>query len=198
MTAAKPGFWWAAKARAAATFCLAGSLVGTGLYFGNLSYVTMSDDAARAAVAAQRAGTKAEAAAQRARIVTLSPAAATSPKALQVLDLLSKYFNAINTRNYAEYSSTLSSPVQVSNAQSAFDSGYATTTDTHEVITNITTNYDNALTATVSFTATQNPADSVDDSPCNKWTLSFPLVPQGTGYVIGPQPSGYQPTYSNC
>jgi phosphate transport system substrate-binding protein len=39
---------WAAKVRAAATFCLAGAAAGTALYFGNLSYVKAGDDAARA------------------------------------------------------------------------------------------------------------------------------------------------------
>src|ERR1700721_1137286 len=54
MTAGRPGFRWAAKTQAAAAFCLAGALVGTGLYFGNLSYVTAGDDAARAAAAAHK------------------------------------------------------------------------------------------------------------------------------------------------
>jgi hypothetical protein len=54
MTGGRTGFRWAAKAQAATAFSLAGALVGAGLYFGNLSYVTTSDDAARAAAVASR------------------------------------------------------------------------------------------------------------------------------------------------
>jgi hypothetical protein len=38
----------------------------------------------------------------------------------------------------------------------------------------------------------------VDHSACNNWTLNFYLVTQGTGYLIGPAPPGYQPTHSDC
>ena len=54
------------------------------------------------------------------------------------------------------------------------------------------------LTATVTFTSRQSAAQSVDNSACNAWTLNLYLVPQGAGYLIGPAPSGYQPTYSDC
>src|ERR1700722_12143357 len=111
-TTGRPGSRWAARTQVAAAFCVAGSLIGTGLYLGNLSYVTASDNAARAAVAAQKARIKAEAAAQGARIPTLSPAAVGSPKASQVLDVLRKYFDGVNTKNYAEYSSSLAQVVR--------------------------------------------------------------------------------------
>ena len=44
------------------------------------------------------------------------------------------------------------------------------------------------LTATVTFTSHQAPAQSVDKSACNDWTLNLYLVPQGTGYLIGSAP----------
>jgi hypothetical protein len=49
MADSEPRLRWAAKIRAATAFCLAGAVAGTGLYFGNLSYVKASDDAGRAA-----------------------------------------------------------------------------------------------------------------------------------------------------
>jgi hypothetical protein len=198
MAASRPRFRWAAKTRAAAAFCLAGFLVGTGLYFSNLSYVTVGDEAARAAVrAAAAAAVRAAAAARQARIVTLSGAAAASLKAPQVLSLIHKYFDAINTRNYAEFSSTLDSASK-NQSEASFDAGYATTTDSNEVIRTITTSSGRALTATVSFTSHQDPAESVDGSTCNNWILTFYLAPQGSGYVITPAPPSYQPTYTDC
>jgi hypothetical protein len=198
MTAGRSVIWWAAKTRAVGAFCLAGALIGAGLYFGNLSYVTAGDDAAaRAAAAADQARIKAEAA-QRAGIVTLSPAAVGSPKALQVLDVLRMYFNAINTRNYAEYSSAFDQAMRAGQSQSEFEAGYATVTESNEVIKTITINSDGTVTASVSFISHQSADASVDASPCTHWMINYYLVAQGKGYVIGPSPSGYQPTYSDC
>jgi hypothetical protein len=47
----KPSLRRSAKVVASAAFCLAGAVAGTGLYFGNLAYVSASDAAARAASA---------------------------------------------------------------------------------------------------------------------------------------------------
>ena len=129
--------------------------------------------------------------------VTLSQAAASSSSATQVQSLFNRYFNSINTRNYSEYSGTLDATMQANNSKSHFDSGYSTTTDSNEVINSITDNGDGSLTANVSFTSTQDPADSVDNSSCNNWTLNLPLVAQGSGYVLSPPPSGYA-TYTDC
>jgi hypothetical protein len=129
--------------------------------------------------------------------VALSQAAASSPAATQVQTLFGNYFDGINTRNYAEYSATMDATMQQSNGQSKFDSGYATTTDSNEVINSITDNGGGNLTASVSFTSTQDPKDSVDGASCNTWTLNLPLVQQGSGYLITTPPSGYA-TYGNC
>ena len=60
-------------------------------------------------------------------------------------------------------------------------------------LTRLASNGGGGLIATVTFTSHQSPAQSVDHSACNAWTLNLYLVPQGTGYLIGPAPSGYQP-----
>lgn len=55
MTSVRPRLAWAAKARAATAFCLAGAVGGAGLYFSNLAYVRAGDVAARSAAAARQA-----------------------------------------------------------------------------------------------------------------------------------------------
>jgi hypothetical protein len=117
---------------------------------------------------------------------------------VQVETLLSHYFHGINTHSYAEYASTLTAQQQANEPQSAFDSGYSSTTDSGMMLTSLSNSGSGGLTATVTFTSHQSPAQSVDKSACNAWTLNLYLVPQGTGYLIGPAPSGYQPTYSDC
>jgi hypothetical protein len=122
--------------------------------------------------------------------------ASTSP----VETVLSDYFQGINRHSYTEYSSTLTpqNQNQANQSQSSFESGYATTTDSGMTLTSLTPTGGGDLTATVTFTSHQSPADSVDNSACNNWTLNLYLVPAGTGYLISPAPTGYQPTYSDC
>ena len=131
-------------------------------------------------------------------LVAISPSVTASDAQTQVEPLLSHYFHGINTHNYTEYASTLTAQQQANEPQSAFDSGYSTTTDSGMTLTDLSDSSAGGLTATVTFTSRQSAAQSVDNSACNAWTLNLYLVPQGTGYLIGPAPSGYQPTYSDC
>ena len=131
-------------------------------------------------------------------LVTIGQGVTSSAAEPQVETLLSHYFHGINTRDYAEYASTLSPAEQAKQSQSTFTSGYATTTDTGMTLTSLTSDGAAGLLATVTFTSHQSPAQSVDHSACNTWTLNFYLVPQGTGYLIGPHPPGYQPTHADC
>jgi hypothetical protein len=54
------------------------------------------------------------------------------------------------------------------------------------------------LTANVSFTSRQSPANSVDGSACNDWHISLYLVPYGTTYVMTAAPGDYHAGYSDC
>jgi hypothetical protein len=130
-------------------------------------------------------------------LVAVSPGVAASAAEPQVETLLSHYFHGINSRNYAEYASTLNPEQQAKQSEAQFNSGYSSTTDSGMTLTGLTGN-GNGLTATVTFTSHQAPAQSADNSACNTWTLNLYLVPQGSGYLIGPAPSGYRPTYSDC
>jgi hypothetical protein len=130
-------------------------------------------------------------------LVSIAPGVTTSAAEPQVETLLSHYFHGINAHSYPEYASTLTSQNQAKQPQSEFDSGYSSTTDSGMTLTSLAGD-GGGLTATVTFTSRQSAAQSVDNSACNAWTLNLYLVPQGTGYLIGPAPSGYQPTYSDC
>jgi hypothetical protein len=131
-------------------------------------------------------------------LVAISPGVPASAAQPQVETLLSHYFEGINTHDYAEYAGTLNPAEQAKQTESEFSSGYSSTTDSGMTLTGLSDAGNGALTATVTFTSRQSPAQSVDKSACNAWTLNLSLVPQGAGYLIGPAPSGYQPTYSDC
>jgi hypothetical protein len=131
-------------------------------------------------------------------LVAIAPGvSASSASSTAVETLLSHYFHGINSHNYAEYASTLNPAQQARQSQSTFNSGFSSTADSGMTLTSLASS-GSGLTATVTFTSHQAAAQSVDHSTCNDWTLNFYLVPQGTGYLIGPAPSGYQPDHSDC
>jgi hypothetical protein len=132
-------------------------------------------------------------------LVRVAQGVGSNPATPQVETVLTHYFQGINTHSYAEYSSALDAQEQAKQPQSTFDSGYSTTTDSGMTLTSLTSTSGGGLAATVTFTSHQSASASVDKkSTCNHWTLTLYLVPQGTGYLKGAAPSGYQPTYSDC
>jgi hypothetical protein len=111
---------------------------------------------------------------------------------------LSRYFQGINTHNYAEYQSAHNPAEQATEPKSAFDSGYGSTEDSGMTLTSLQSTASGGESATVTFTSRQAAGSSIDGSACNNWQVTYFLVPQGTGYLIGPAPSGYKPSYSDC
>jgi hypothetical protein len=130
-------------------------------------------------------------------LVAISPG--ISSAAVPAVELLlSRHFQGINTLDYAEYVSGLTPQDAADQPQSNFDSGYQTTKDSGMTLTSLSST-GSGLAATVTFTSQQAPADSVDNSACNSWTITYYLVPSGTGYLIGPAPPGApKATYSDC
>ena len=116
----------------------------------------------------------------------------------QVQQLLSKRFEGINTHNYAEYASTLTTREQANQPQSKFDSGYRSSSDSGITLTALRQT-SGGLAATVAFTSHQDPADSGDGSACNTWTSTYYLVTGGSGYLIDSSPAGSAaPSRGDC
>jgi serine-type D-Ala-D-Ala carboxypeptidase/endopeptidase (penicillin-binding protein 4) len=111
---------------------------------------------------------------------------------------LSRYFQGINTHNYAEYQSAHNPKEQATEPESAFDSGYGSTEDSGMTLISLQSTAGGGESATVTFTSRQAAGSSIDGSACNNWRVTYFLVPQGAGYLIGPSPAGYKPTYSDC
>ena len=129
--------------------------------------------------------------------VAVSAAAASNAAAPQVTAFLNSYFTAINEHNYQAYDSLLSQQLQPY-PQSSFEAGYGTTTDSGETLTSITDTGSGGEAAAVTFTSHQQPADSPDNSSCDSWSITLFLVPNGSGYLEGPAPSGYHASYQAC
>jgi hypothetical protein len=81
--------------------------------------------------------------------VQAAPGVASDAAEPQVEAYLNRYFSAINTRNYSAYQSLLDAQQQQGNSRSKFDSGFATTKDSNEVLTGIDDTGGGTLTANV-------------------------------------------------
>jgi hypothetical protein len=131
-------------------------------------------------------------------LVSVGPGVASGATESAVEATLNLNFKAINAHDYAEYQSARNPQEQAAESQSAFASGYGSTSDSGITLTSLASAANGDEDATVTFTSHQAANASVDGSTCNDWKLTYYLVPQGTGYLIGPSPSGYQPTHSDC
>lgn len=130
--------------------------------------------------------------------VAVAPGVAGNPAAPQVTMLLNHYFTAINQHDYSAWVSLFDQQLQQPDPESSFDAGYATTTDSAVTLTSISGTGSGSLAASVTFTSKQSPADSPDNSSCDQWSITLFLVPNGSGYLIGPPPSGYHASYQAC
>ena len=131
-------------------------------------------------------------------LVSVAAGVASNGAEPAVQTTLSRYFQGINTHNYAEYQSAHNPKEQATEPESAFDSGYGSTEDSGMTLISLESTADGGESATVTFTSRQGAGSSIDGSACNKWRVTYFLVPQGAGYLIGPAPAGYKPTYSDC
>ena len=132
--------------------------------------------------------------------MAVASGAADNPAAAQVTALVNSYFTAINAHDYSAYADLLDQQARRQNPKSTFDSGYRTTTDSAETLTSISGTGSGGLAASLTFTSRQSPADSIDHSSCDQWSITLFLVPDGSGYLIGtpPSSSGYQASYQPC
>ena len=130
-------------------------------------------------------------------LVSLGTGVASTGAEPAVETTLSRNFHGINTHNYAEYQSAHNPSERAAESQSAFDSGYGSTQDSGMTLTSLVST-PSGESATVTFTSHQDKGTGIDGSACNNWQLTYFLVPQGAGYLIGPPAAGYKPIYSDC
>lgn len=130
--------------------------------------------------------------------VSVAPGLTSNPAEPAIVAFLDRYFTAINSHDYAAFSSLLDAKEQSVNTPSTFDTGYGTTRDSAEALTRITSTGGGNEAATVSFTSHQNPAQSASKTACTSWTITLYLQPNGASYLIGPAPAGYHASYEAC
>jgi hypothetical protein len=127
---------------------------------------------------------------------SLAPAAARYPGATAIQAIISQYFQAINSRNYAAYLATLSP----GNAPAArhFQIGFQSSRDSDVLVTGITTAPDGRPAADVTFTSRQRPQDGPEGESCTNWHVTMYFDGSAGTYTIGAPPNGYKAAYQAC
>ncbi|HET6740867.1 MAG TPA: hypothetical protein VFH76_18105 [Kribbella sp.] len=124
-------------------------------------------------------------------LISVEPAAAQDPAAVDVVRLLTAYFTAINSHDYDSYQAQQTRAARATTTRKEFASGYRSTVDSQIKLLSLTTAADGRLLADVSFISTQNAEDGPDGQACTHWTVGKFLEGQGTSLRIGRALSGH-------
>ena len=126
----------------------------------------------------------------------LAPAAARYPGAAAIQAVISRYFQAINGRDYAAYRATQSPGIAMTASQ--FQAGFESTQDADVLVTGITTAPGGRPAAHVTFTSRQQPQDGPEGESCTNWHVTMYFDGSAGTYTIGAPPNGYKAAYRAC
>jgi len=126
----------------------------------------------------------------------LAPAAARYPGAAAIQAVMSRYFQAVNGRDYAAYRATQSPGIAMTASQ--FQAGFESTQDADVLVTGITTAPGGRPAADVTFTSRQQPQDGPEGESCTNWHVTMYFDGSAGTYTIGAPPNGYKAAYQAC
>jgi hypothetical protein len=129
-------------------------------------------------------------------VVAVAPLAASAPRVRLVVALLTTYFEAINSQNFAEYQRLFVPSIQ--RTMTRFGTGYAGTFDSDATLTQLAATGPHGLAATVAFVSHQNPANSPDGAACDRWLITLFLKRQGTALHIRHPRPGFPQSVLSC
>jgi hypothetical protein len=132
------------------------------------------------------------------RIVTVAPGIGRNPHAALVKAYLGRYFTAINNHNYQQFRPLLGTNMREDEPATKFYPGYQSTTDSAAVLTSISDIRPGLITAAVSFTSHQLPADTPSGTACTNWSITLYLSQHGSRYLLEEPPPGYHAVYQPC
>jgi hypothetical protein len=124
--------------------------------------------------------------------------AANGPAAPHVAAFLSRYFRAINAKDYPAYRSVYDPTSNPAQSEAGFLSGYSTTQDSAITLVRLIPSGTGGWLATVTFTSNQSPSDSPTGTSCNQWRVLYALAPAGATFLLEHVPPGYHASAQPC
>jgi hypothetical protein len=133
----------------------------------------------------------------QAGLVAIGPAA-NGPAAHHVAAFLSRYFQAINAKDYPAYRSMYDPTSNPAQSEAGFQSGYRTTRDSAITLANLIPSGTGGWLATATFTSNQAPSASPAGTSCTQWRVLYVLAPAGATFVLEKVPPGYHAAFQAC
>jgi hypothetical protein len=131
-------------------------------------------------------------------VVGIASLAGAQPHAAAVDTFLGRYFMAINNHDYRAYLHLFGPESRGALSGAGFETGYGTTRDSAERLTELVATAPGQVAVTVTFTSHQSPAASSAHAGCLRWKITVYLVRQGGRYVIGNPPADYYAKDQPC
>jgi len=129
--------------------------------------------------------------------VAVAAEAAENPSSRAVVALLTKYFAAINQRDYAAYRQLHTRTGRAKMSKTEFLNGFRSTHDDQVLLRELGTAEDGRLLAMVDFVSSQDASDGPNGQTCTQWIVGKFLEKEGKNLRIGKSLSGYS-TYTAC
>lgn len=132
--------------------------------------------------------------------VELTPDAAAHPQRDVVRALLQDYFTSINSRDYPEWTSTVTEDWVREKPRAKWLAGYRTTKDGSILVYRIDSVSKESLRVFLAFTSTQDPSAAPPELPeqCVRWHLVFPLVAENGRFRVNPVAGFTDTDLSRC
>jgi hypothetical protein len=117
-----------------------------------------------------------------------------------VRELLQRYFNAINAKDYEAWQSTVIRERVERQPEDQWQAAYRSTQDGSIVIYRIELGEEDTARVLLTFHSTQDPADAPQElpEPCIEWSVVFPLILQNDGWKLDASPASASPQHERC
>jgi hypothetical protein len=132
--------------------------------------------------------------------VRMSDDARAHPEADAVRKLLETYFDAINRKQYQQWTTVVTAERVAQQPITEWKAGIRTTEDSDALVYRIERGAGSSLRVLVGFTSRQKPEDAPTffQEPCIKWRLVLPMVVDKTGLKIDTVEKGPEPEHEKC
>ncbi|WP_410613980.1 hypothetical protein [Amycolatopsis sp. lyj-109] len=132
--------------------------------------------------------------------VRMTDDAKRHPQAEAVRRVLKKYFTAINSKQYQQWTDVVTDERAAGQSRSDWLKGVRTTKDSDALVYRIERSPADSLRVLVGFTSRQNVEDAplFFREPCIKWRLVMPMVIEGKTLRVAAVDGGPPPEHEKC
>lgn len=114
--------------------------------------------------------------------------------------LLQRFFDAINTKDYAAWAATVTEQRQEDQPEKAWQDAYKTTRDGSIVVYRIETGEDDTARALLRFTSIQDPANAPPElhAPCIQWNVVWFFAKENGEWKLASGATSALPQHETC